>query len=499
MPGSASTKVCVICGEDCLNKPRTKDAKGRYFCKACYERAATAAAAHDRMPVPTPPAANRFRDDPADAGEYDLEPVSQIRASRVTASMPSPSPTPVTDAPQRKSAHALVHTQIDPRASASAPTTGPAICPSCERSQPSGTLVCVPCGINITTGRSIQTAEIGNIERIYEHARGILWFASWILLIGFFPVTSEAHGSCKPWALRSLALATVLITVTMWGFEWTGSSQMHSLKNLLLWSGDAEPDAEHIEMFYYSPYGDHQAFEAKKRELWNIVPRAELSIAAHEALPRSKQCFGEFHVWQLITHAFLHADPLHLLGNLLFMLIFGSRINALIGNVATLLLYPVLAIGSALPQMVAVSNEMPLPSLGASGAIMGLAGMYFILFPVAKVHVALFIRPMILLLGFFRWHGVWLLLLYFGLDVVATVLQSADGVAHWAHMGGFLIGAAIALLLLFTRAVNARGKDMLSVLLGRNAWPLIGRPSQWLTAPEGEGWLTRLRIFPKTH
>jgi len=57
--------------------------------------------------------------------------------------------------------------------------------------------------------------------------------------------------------------------------------------------------------------------------------------------------------------------------------------------------------------------------------------------------------------------------------------RSDDGVAHWAHLGGFLGGVTFALLLLIARQVNARGGDMLSVVLGRFAWPLIGKPSRW--------------------
>jgi len=60
--------------------------------------------------------------------------------------------------------------------------------------------------------------------------------------------------------------------------------------------------------------------------------------------------------------------------------------------------------------------------------------------------------------------------------VLATTLGSEDGVAHWAHLGGFMVGMAIALLMLFARLVNARGGDILSRILGKRAWVLIGRP-----------------------
>lgn len=208
----------------------------------------------------------------------------------------------------------------------------------------------------------------------------------------------------------------------------------------------------------------------------------ELFLKAHQALTPDQQCYGQFHWYQLITHAFLHGGIIHLVGNLIFLFVFGSRVNALIGDLYTAILYPILAAISGFFHLMSVRSEAPLPLLGASGAIMGLAGMYLIFFPVNKVHMAVWIRLGLIArfkmyLKLFAVRGFWVVLFYMAFDVAYTVMRWDDGVAHWAHLGGFIAGIVFGLVLLFTRQVNARGGDIISVLLGRRAWALVGKPA----------------------
>lgn len=232
------------------------------------------------------------------------------------------------------------------------------------------------------------------------------------------------------------------------------------------WSGSAANRTDSIE----SMLAEARADGATDEEINEA--RAEIA----------KQQIGFFRWYQPLTATFLHGDFMHLAGNLLFLFVLGSRINMLIGNVLTLLAYPLLAFASGLISHFAEADLPLRPSLGASGVIMGFAGMYFLLLPATKVHVAIWLRWG-LLRGFhlsfniFPVAGFWVVAFYIGIDVLLIYLRADDGVGHWAHFGGFLSGIGLGLILLLGRSVNARGGDLLSVILGKHAWTILGKPS----------------------
>jgi membrane associated rhomboid family serine protease len=221
------------------------------------------------------------------------------------------------------------------------------------------------------------------------------------------------------------------------------------------------------------------SYFAKKEQLRHTVPDDQLAVATYRALPDEQRCFADFHWWQLITHAFLHEGYLHLAGNLLFLFIFGARVNALLGDFWTALIYPLLAALAGLPSVL-LHPQTPACGLGASGAIMGLAGMYFILFPVQRVFLIAWLRiPFIYLFTkLFSLRGFWMLVLWVGYNDLWPVLRhSKDHVGHDAHLGGFTGGIAIVTILLLTRLTHARGGDLISMALGRHAWKILGKPS----------------------
>lgn len=387
-------------------------------------------------------------------------------------------------------------------------------CPSCKRVLPPRSKICVQCGVDVKTGRRLLTAR--NAEDDTARAETTIWIISWIFWWGVYPVASEAYGGRKPHAVRAIAILTILVSAWILIAQHQNPRIEREYKNLLLWPPNQTASAEHIEQMYeYTNYGDTVAFRAALSRLSaESAPPAggeitsgtagdaggedvaappaktheQLVLEAHASLSPEEQCLAPFHYYQLLTNALLHSGILHLAGNLLFLFVLGSRVNALIGNLLTALVYPLLAIGASIIYVVAMAGQPLIPALGASGAIMGLAGMYFVLFPAHKVHIAAwwrwgYIRAFTLSLKIFAVRGFWVVLFYIGLDVLWTYVGLEDGVAHWAHIGGFLVGVAFALILLLTRLVDGRGGDLLSVLLGRRAWALLGRPGQ-PAAPE---------------
>ena len=360
-------------------------------------------------------------------------------------------------------------------------TTGKVICPSCQRKLPDSTPVCARCGIYIKNGRPILTAWDVDPDELEDKAHGVVKAVSWLIPFGVFPVYSEAMGTHKPYATWGIVAATVLVSIWFLALEISGSAQMRSAKNLMLWGGGAKADAQRIEMLYeYTNYGDAAAFYAKRETLSGTTPKDELDVAALEALTPEERCFGEYRHVQLITHAFLHGGILHLAGNMLFFLVFGSRVNSAIGNILMVILYPILAIAAALTYLAMLGAEAPTAMLGASGAVMGLAGAYLLLYPVHKIYMVIWMRWG-LFLGFrlsfkcFAVRGFWVVFFYIVFDVIAVSLLLNTGTAHWAHIGGLIWGFIIAYGLLAGRAAYS-GSDVVSLVLGRHAWRIIGTP-----------------------
>lgn len=144
-----------------------------------------------------------------------------------------------------------------------------------------------------------------------------------------------------------------------------------------------------------------------------------------------------------ISSMFMHAGWMHIIGNMLFLWIFGDNIEDTLGHIPFLIFYIVCGIAAALSHVL-LNLDSNVPLVGASGAIAGVMGAYWLLFPRAKVDV------LIMLVVFVRTFSIpafIVLTLWLGMQVFSGYSASAEGggVAYWAHFGGFVAGALIML------------------------------------------------------
>jgi membrane associated rhomboid family serine protease len=152
----------------------------------------------------------------------------------------------------------------------------------------------------------------------------------------------------------------------------------------------------------------------------------------------------------IFSAMFLHGGIAHILGNMLFLWIFGDNVEDQFGHLRYLVFYLVCGILATFAQY-AIDPTSPIPNLGASGAIAGVLGAYLFMFP--RVRVNLFVWPLSVLLAIFTRSPylrlpAWLLLgLWFAMQVLLGVQGLADmsggGVAFWAHVGGFVAGVVL--------------------------------------------------------
>jgi membrane associated rhomboid family serine protease len=147
----------------------------------------------------------------------------------------------------------------------------------------------------------------------------------------------------------------------------------------------------------------------------------------------------------LFTCMFLHGSFMHLFGNMLFLWIYGDNVERRLGPFAYLLWYLATGVSATLTHaLMFSSSEMPL--VGASGAISGVLGFYFVWFPRNVVRMLAFLPPF--LLQVFEIPARWVLGMYLVIDNLLPIFVSAEGgVAHGAHIGGFLAGGLVAWLM----------------------------------------------------
>jgi membrane associated rhomboid family serine protease len=200
-------------------------------------------------------------------------------------------------------------------------------------------------------------------------------------------------------------------------------------------------------MFIYELMIDahsHRALNAFIFE-FGVVPQ---HVSAALASPGGTNLSAAF--LPILTSMFLHASWLHILGNMWVLWIFGDNIEDYLGHFLYLVFYLVCGFAAALTH-IALNLGSLVPSVGASGAIAGIMGAFFLLYPRSRV---LTLVPLIIFFTFW-WLPAWIVLGYWFLiqfvsgtaTAVAYANSTSGGVAFWAHVGGFAAGALLIKIL----------------------------------------------------
>jgi len=211
-----------------------------------------------------------------------------------------------------------------------------------------------------------------------------------------FPVKDDNPTSITPWVTYGIIILNVLV----FGYEMSLSLNEESLIN------------------FFDTYG--------------LIPEKIIS--------------GE-NLFSLFTSMFIHGGFMHILGNMLYLYIFGNNIEDILGHKRFILFYFLCGMAASGLQ-ISINPHSTVPNIGASGAIAGVLGAYLLTFPRAKVHTLIFF-------GYFvRWIklpalfvlGFWFIIQLF--SGIGSLGMPADvgGIAFFAHIGGFVAGAFLVLI-----------------------------------------------------
>jgi membrane associated rhomboid family serine protease len=190
-------------------------------------------------------------------------------------------------------------------------------------------------------------------------------------------------------------------------------------------------------LFFFLELSGGDAFIAQ----WAFVPRRFLANPGGDFLT-------------IFTSMFMHAGWAHLLGNMLYLWIFGDNVEDRFGHIKFTLFYLLCGIAATFAQL-AFSSGSNVPNLGASGAIAGVLGAYILMFPQGKVRVLqgqqVIQVPALIVIG------LWIVLqLFSGIGSITSAAQEG-GVAYMAHIGGFVAGFVLTLLFRGGRGAQATG------------------------------------------
>jgi len=169
---------------------------------------------------------------------------------------------------------------------------------------------------------------------------------------------------------------------------------------------------------------------------FGIVP-ADYTKRRHNSLPLIDYL-------SFFTTMFLHGGWLHFLGNIWFLKVFGSKVEDRMGHGRFFMFYLIVGVLASI-FYIFFSLRSSMPVIGASGAIAGVMGAYFVLFPRARIltFIPIFIIPWFIEVPAVIFLGWWFLLQVFAGTIAQVLPSSGGGVAWWGHIGGFIAGVLL--------------------------------------------------------
>lgn len=219
----------------------------------------------------------------------------------------------------------------------------------------------------------------------------------------------------------------------------------------------------------------------KLQELHQLFSKHEMSAKDAERFRKLVAEIEEYHAknitplathpqawrpWQPVTSMFVHADLGHLLGNMFFLFLFGNAINARLNHGLFLVSYVGLGIVSDFVQLgLQYATGDLTPSLGASGAIMGIAGLCLVFYP--RNDARIFYLQVPFGIGVLTISSGWLILFYLVCDLLGSIFYLHEGIGYIAHLSGCLAGILLGILLIQSGRVEPEyGEENLLQVLG---------------------------------
>ena len=148
----------------------------------------------------------------------------------------------------------------------------------------------------------------------------------------------------------------------------------------------------------------------------------------------------------LFAHMFVHADWWHVLGNMIFLFVFGNAVCSRIGNFKYLLIYLACGVVAGIGHIL----FSDLPAIGASGAVSAVVGMFLIMFPKSKISLIYYAMYRA---GTFEIKSLWIISIWFVLDLLGSMM-GMGGIAYHAHVAGYLAGFLAAIVLIKTGSID---------------------------------------------